>query len=261
LTRAVDAQPGTTGGVRVGAKPGAAWRYSGGGFLLLQLLIEEVTHEPFNDYMHRAVFQPLRMNESTFVDPESTQLAENFMVDGSKLPLSRFTALSAASLFTSAEDLTRFLHAQLQGSAGTSSDRDVLTPATLAAMRMPTARLMGLPIWGLGEILYAPNGAGSYILGHDGNNFPAINTTVRTDPSSGDAIIVLETGREALASEIGGEWTFWRTRRVGLDTLVLFDAQNILIVLAIGALGIIAGGIRKALRPCRALAPAPAQNQ
>jgi len=48
LTRAADAQPGADGIVRVGSEPGTAWRYSGGGYTLLQMIIEDVTGEPFN---------------------------------------------------------------------------------------------------------------------------------------------------------------------------------------------------------------------
>ncbi|HKD21672.1 MAG TPA: serine hydrolase domain-containing protein [Rhizomicrobium sp.] len=236
LTRAKDAMPGASGAVHVGAAPGTAWQYSGGGYLILQLLVEEVTHETFNDYMRRAVLRPLGMRESTFVDPDPAHLADFYGSNGSKAIHYKFTAVAAASLYTSTTDMTRFLEAQRSG-------RGVLNSATLETMRTPQAFLYSLPIWGLGEILYVPNGAGSYIIGHDGNNYPAINTTARIDPASGDGVIVLETGNDTLAREIGGEWAFWHTGTVGLDTLVVFDARNILIVLASGALVILIGAI------------------
>jgi hypothetical protein len=47
---------------------------------------------------------------------------------------------------------------------------------------------------------------------------------------------VLATGSPTLAREIGGEWTFWQTGKVGLDTLLLFDAPGILIVFAAGGI-------------------------
>jgi CubicO group peptidase (beta-lactamase class C family) len=241
LTRAKDAMPGASGAVRVGAAPGTAWQYSGGGYLILQLLIEEVTHEPFNDYMRRAVLRPLGMRESTFADPDPAHLADFYGSDGSKAIHYKFTAIAAASLYTSAADMTRFLAAQRSG-------RDVLSSAALKIMRTPQAFLYSLPIWGLGEILYVPNGAGSYIIGHDGNNYPAINTTARIDPATGDGVIVLETGNDTLAREIGGEWVFWHTGTVGLDTLVVSDARGILIVLASGALVILIGAILVAWR-------------
>jgi CubicO group peptidase (beta-lactamase class C family) len=248
LTRAEDAQPGASGLVRVGAPPGTTWRYSGGGYLILQLLIEEVTHESFNDFMHRAVLQPLGMTESTFVDPDPAHLADFYDADGSKAIHYKFTALGAASLYTSVADMTRFLEAQLPGPDDAPPGRGVLKPATLEAMRVPQAFLYGIPVWGLGETLYVPNGAGSYIIGHDGNNYPAINTTARIDPATGDGIVVLESGSGTLATEIGGEWVFWHTGTVGLDTLAIIDARSILIQLASGIVVILIWAIVTAWR-------------
>ncbi|MDO8288370.1 MAG: serine hydrolase domain-containing protein [Parvibaculum sp.] len=241
LTQATDTLPGADGITRVGAAPGTDWRYSGGGYLLLQLLIEEVTQEPFNDVMRRLVFQPLGMTASTFVDPDPAHLADFYDADGSKAIHYKFTALAAASLYTSADDMTRFLAAQFPGADGAPPGRGVLSPATLETMQTPQAFLFGLAVWGLGETLYVPNGTGSYVIGHDGGNYPAINTTARLDPATGDGILVLQTGSATLAREIGGEWTFWQTGTVGLDTLVMFNLRSILIQLASGALVILIG--------------------
>ena len=241
LSDPVDAYPGRSGVVRVGAQPGRTWRYSGGGYLILQLVIEEVAGEDFNDYMRRAVFAPLGMNASTFVDPDPDHLAEIYAADGSEAVHYRFTATGAASLYTSVADMTRFLEAQVER-PGAAPGRGVLGPETLEAMHAPEAYLHGLPVWGLGESLYAPNGVGGFVIGHDGSNFPAINTTARLDPATGNGLIVLSSGNATLASEIGGEWLHWQTGKVGLDTIVLFDLRRILLVFAAGALVIMAGG-------------------
>ncbi len=241
LTHAADAQPGAGGITRVGARPGTDWRYSGGGYLLLQLLIEEVTREPFNDVMRRMIFRPLGMTQSTFIDPDPAHLVDFYDADGSKVNHSKFVALAAASLYTSTEDMTRFIAAQFPGTDGALPGRGVLSPMTLEAMQRPQAFLYGIPVWGLGETLYVPNGTGGYVIGHDGNNYPAINTTARLDPATGDALLVLETGNATLAREIGGEWTFWRAGSVGLDTLVMFDLRAILVLFASGALVILIG--------------------
>jgi CubicO group peptidase (beta-lactamase class C family) len=242
LSHTSDVLPGTSGIVRVGARPGSTWRYSGGGYLILQLLIEDVTHEPFNDYMRRAVFEPLGMTASTFADPDPDHLVDFYAADGSPAVHYRFTATGAASLYTSATDLTRFLEAHV-GGADASPGRGVLSPATLETMHAPQAFLYGLPVWGLGASLYAPNGAGGFVIGHDGSNYPAINTTARIDPATGNGIVVLSTGSATLAREIGGAWLYWQTGTVGLDTLVLFDLQNILMLFAAGALVIVTGAI------------------
>lgn len=50
-------------------------------------------------------------------------------------------------------------------------------------------------------------------------NAPAINTTARLDPATGDGIVVLESGNPRLATAIGGEWVFWQTGRPDLPTI------------------------------------------
>lgn len=226
LTRAADARPGADGALRVGVRPGERWMYSGGGYTLLQLVIEDVTGERFADYMKRAVLTPLGMTSSTYeLGPEeSARVATFYDADGRPATHYRFTATAAASLYTSAADLTRFLQAQT-ARAGEPPGAPVLRPETWAAMVRPEATIFGLPIWGLGVILYARDEAGGFVVGHDGSNVPAINTTARIDPASGDAILVLLTGAETLATEIGGEWTFWNVGRTDLFSLRLAYRQ------------------------------------
>lgn len=234
LTRAADASPGRDGVTRVGQEPGQ-WDYSGGGYTLLQLLIEEVSGRPFNDYMVETVFRPLGMTRSTYIlEPEPTNVAEFYDVDGSRAIHYRFTALAAASLYTSAADLGRLIAAHTPGANGEPPGRGVLKPETLAAMRKPHARQFGADIWGLGVVLYAPIDGGDFVVGHDGGNAPAINTTARVNPVTGDGIVILESGNTQLATALGGEWVFWSTGYV--DTLTVFlEAKATLLRIAVAA--------------------------
>ncbi len=238
LTRAADADADTGGAVRVGQKPGEAFEYSGGGYTLLQLIVEEVSGKPFNDYMTQAVFAPLGMTGSTFEMPEAAaNLAETFNPDGAREPLRRYTAVAAASLFTSAADMARLIAAHRPGANGEPVGRGVLRPATLAAMRAPQARQYGADVWGMGVVLYAPNRtADDFIVGHDGNNSPAINTSVRLDPTTGDGIVLLETGNRLLATELAAEWVFWTSGKVDFLTVVM-EARSTATRIAIWAGG------------------------
>lgn len=238
LADTTDVLPSADGDIRVGAEPGSGWRYSGGGYLILQLMIEEVTGESFDAFMRREIFAPLGMSDSTFTAPDPARLADIFDLDGSEATHYRFAATGAASLYTSGSDLSMFLQAQTPGEPNVPAGRGVLTPETLQEMATPQAHLFGLPIWGLGVSLYAPTHPG-FVIGHDGQNHPAINTTARLDPATGNGIIVLTTGSATLARQIGGEWTFWQTGKVGLDTLMLFDAPNILLVWLSGMIVIV----------------------
>src|SRR5262249_43559899 len=134
--------------------------------------------------------------------------------------------------YTTALDMTRFVAAHVAGRSGETPGRGVLAPATLALMRAPHASQFGVEIWGLGTMLYAPNGAGDFIIGHDGNNEPAINTAVRLAPATGEGIVVLETGNPLLATELAGEWVYWKTGTV--DFLAFTMATRSMIRLMIG---------------------------
>ena len=240
LTRAADASPGADGAVRVGIAPGSAFKYSGGGYTLLQLIIEEVSGQSFNDYMRSAVFVPLGMTRSTYnlEDASTTNVAEFYDVDGTPAIHYRFTSLAATSLYTSAADVTRFIQAHAIGPSGEPAGRGVLEPRTLDEMRRPHASQLGADIWGLGTMLYAGNNAGGFVIGHDGNNDPAINTAARLDPATGNGVVVLETGNRLLATTMAGEWLFWRTGNVDFLTLTI-EAGSLLRVLAAGGIAIL----------------------
>ncbi len=235
LTRARDASPGKSGAVQLGNDPGSQWQYSGGGYTLLQLVIEEVTGESFAQYMERTVFDPLGMERTTFDHERALQLglAQNFRPDGTTEPFRWYTALAATSLFTTVDDLARFIAAQ-----GPDGEQPVLSQDTLGLIATPHASQMGADIWGLGAMLYAPDNRGGFIIGHDGQNDPAINTAARIDPARGDGIVVLSTGHGSLATELAGEWVFWKTGNV--DTLdFAAGMETALIWLAVGLAAIL----------------------
>ena len=216
LTHPADASPGASGIIKVGYEPGSEWRYSGGGYAILQLLIEEVSGESFEGFMHRVIFRPLGMVRSSYkwTPAAGSTLATSFDVDSKPSTHYRFSAVAATSLYTSVSDLTRFLQAHLPGKNGEPIGRGVLAPATITEMWRPHASKFGEDIWGLGTILYASNNAGGSVVGHDGNNEPAINTSARLNPATGDGIVILETGTPLLATRLAGEWVFWDTGNV-----------------------------------------------
>ncbi|MCT6698297.1 serine hydrolase [Rheinheimera sp. 4Y26] len=52
--------------VRVDLMPGTTWRYSGGGYSIIQLMMTEASKQPFDQLMKVEVLKPLEMNQSTF---------------------------------------------------------------------------------------------------------------------------------------------------------------------------------------------------
>jgi len=233
LTRAADASAGHDGRVRVGVEPGTEFLYSGGGYTLLQLIVEEVSGLSFSDYMKAAVLDPLSMTRSTFMLDDETDVAEFFDERGRSATSYRFTALAAASLYTTTADMTHFLQAHLRGGSGAAPGRGVLRPDTVVEMRRPHGSQFGVDVWGLGTILFAPNKTGSFVIGHDGSNEPAINTAARLDPATGDGIVVLETGNPILATKIASEWVFWNAGKVDL-LLFMIELESLQTTLVAG---------------------------
>jgi len=206
LTKAADGNPFASK-TKVGYAPNTDYKYSGGGYTLMQLLIEEISGRPFNDYMNEAVFKPLGMNRSTFVwsDTLDLTLAKFYDRDGSIAPHYRYTALAAASLYTCVEDLSLFLKAN-------ADENSILSSATKQAMAKVTTLEDGNTIYhGMGPMLYGSNEDGDQIIGHEGGNRPAINTSVRFNLKTNEGYIVLSTGSNGIASSFGEEWVYHNT--------------------------------------------------
>lgn len=216
LTKATDADEGINGEVRVGIKPGSEFKYSGGGYTLLQLLMEEVSGQSFASYMRENVFIPLNMLHSSYVweDSSGLALAEFYNKDGSTAAHHLYTSLAATSLYASLSDLELFFQMFLKGKNNEPIGRNVIKPETLAVMREPHGQSMGVAIWGLGTVLYATTGCNDFIIGHDGKSTPPVNTAVRLNPETGDGIIVLETGNPTIATKLASEWVFLKTGKV-----------------------------------------------
>jgi len=232
LTKASDTEY-SDGVAKVGYEPGSKYMYSGAGYTILQLLIEEISNQSFQEYMTQEVFIPLKMKNSTFVLAEETniQLAQIYTNEGVIRNMNKFTALAAASLFTSTADLSKFLEANI-------SPNPVLSKNTIEKMSRPETFINNIGVYGLGPHLYSQNDPKSNIIGHDGSGNNAINTAIRIDLKSKNGIIVLETGNYNIASGISDEWLYWKA---GISDYVVMQRNKpyILLLLTIGYIVII----------------------
>ena len=110
-------------------QPGEAFHYSNLGFVILQLLIEEVSGRPFADFMQTGILDPLGMSVAGFTppDPSNPMVATAHTSDGSPLPFYRHVALAAGGLFCSIDDLARFACAELKGGQDVISQQGLAT--------------------------------------------------------------------------------------------------------------------------------------
>jgi len=102
-------------GVRIVAQPGSKWDYSGGGYMLLQLMIEDVTGTCFAEFMSPAVLKPLQMTQSGFDASKMPEADLATPYDQGEQPVSyyRYAGLAAAGLYSTANDLAKFVAAGL----------------------------------------------------------------------------------------------------------------------------------------------------
>lgn len=100
--------------VRVVIEPGRTYRYSGGGFIILQLLVGDVTGRQFEELARELVLVPAGMGSSTFQQPLSPILhvraAVGHVSDGTPVPGRWHTLVeqAAGGLWTTPRDLASF---------------------------------------------------------------------------------------------------------------------------------------------------------
>jgi CubicO group peptidase (beta-lactamase class C family) len=156
---------GNTDPVRVGMKPGGMWRYSGGGYTVLQVLLSDLTRRPFDALMKERVLEPVGMTLSTYTSPLPAErwgeAATGYTGDGAPVEESWhvYPEQAAAGLWTTPTELARWGLAILAAYDG--KEGGVLSPATARQMLTP-----GMGNYGLGPAVQANR----VRFGHGGSN-------------------------------------------------------------------------------------------
>jgi CubicO group peptidase (beta-lactamase class C family) len=142
-------KPANTPAILVDTIPGTNWRYSGGGFVVTQLLLEDVTGQPFPTLMHDIVLGPIGMTRSTYEQPlPQNRIAEAAMPyrqSGQPAPGGPhvYPEMAPAGLWTTPSDLARYAIEVQKALAGKSNG--VLSAAMAREMLKP-----GKNQWGIG---------------------------------------------------------------------------------------------------------------
>jgi CubicO group peptidase (beta-lactamase class C family) len=108
-------KPANTAAIRVDQVPGTKWRYSGGGYQVMQQMVIDVTGKPFPKFMEEAVLKPLGMVSSTYAQPLPDDMAVRAAkgyggIFGQRIngAWHVYPEMAAAGLWTTAGDLGRF---------------------------------------------------------------------------------------------------------------------------------------------------------
>jgi CubicO group peptidase (beta-lactamase class C family) len=106
--------PANTPPIRVDTIPGAIWRYSGGGFTVMQQMMIDVTGQPFPQYIQQTVLGPIGMTNSSFDQPQpparAALTAAGYLADRTRVRgrWHVYPEMAAAGLWTTPTDLAKF---------------------------------------------------------------------------------------------------------------------------------------------------------
>ena len=187
--------PANSPPIRVAAMPGAAWSYSGGGYVIVQQMLADLTSTGFADLMGDRVLKPADMHRSSFDQPIAPALKGNaaapYDSKGQPIPGGAHTypEQAAAGLWTTPTDLAHFA-INLQHSLAGKAD-GILSQAAAREMLRP----VGQGSWSMGFRV----GGGSdhpYFM-HGGSNAGFRALLVAFD--DGDGIAVMTNGDGGLA--------------------------------------------------------------
>ena len=143
------ARPANTPPIHIETAPGKEWKYSGGGYIIMQELIVDVTKEPFPEFVQDTVLAPIGMIQSTYQQPLSLGLqllaATPYGPDNTPIRGGAHTypEMAAAGLWATPSDLARYGLEIVTSLRGQSNH--VLSPEMTKQMLTP-----GLGNWGLG---------------------------------------------------------------------------------------------------------------
>jgi CubicO group peptidase (beta-lactamase class C family) len=193
-------KPANTEAIRVDVVPGTLWRYSGGGYVVLQTLMSDVTGEPFPEIMRQLVLQPAGMTRSTYEQPlpknRLSEIATPYRANGDPVQGGPHTypEMAPAGLWTTPTDLAKMAIEVQKEYAGQSSK--ILNQSMAKQM---LSRQTGT--WGLGFGLSNPDHA--LLFGHGGaNEGYRCDLEAYTDSGQGFAIMTNSDSGGALYPEV-----------------------------------------------------------
>jgi len=184
---------GNTPVVTVNQQPGSAWRYSGGGYTVMEQLVEDVSKQSFEQYMQQHILLPLGMNSSNYEQPLDNSLhgkaSAAFYDNGIQIEgdWNNYPEQAAAGLWTTPTDLAKYAIAIQNIRSGQKSD--VLSKATVDSMLTEHKAS-----WGLGPELHK-RGSG-LAFGHGGKNAGFTNYMLAY-ADSGDGFAIMANGDSA----------------------------------------------------------------
>jgi CubicO group peptidase (beta-lactamase class C family) len=192
-------KPANSPPIRVDVEPGTMWKYSGGGYVITQQLLEDITGKPFPQIMQEMVLGPMGMVHSTYEQPlpanRLSEAAMPYAQSGQAVTGGPHTypEMAPAGLWTTPSDLAQYALDIQRSLAGNSNH--VLSVATIRQMLTPV-----LNQWGLGP---ETGGSGDHLyFTHGGANDGFRCNLVAYDSGDGAVVMTNSDAGGAIANEI-----------------------------------------------------------
>jgi CubicO group peptidase (beta-lactamase class C family) len=183
-------KPANSASIRVDIKPGSKYRYSGGGYTVMQQLLIDVLGKPFPDIMRETVLDKIGMINSTYEQPlpESLEVhaARAHRINGNMINgrWHAYPEMAAAGLWTTPSDLCRFAVEIMLSRAGRSNR--VLSQEMVKEMLTDQSESVGLGLflWDEGE---------NFRFMHGGSN-EGFKCTLVAYPEKGQGAAIMTNG-------------------------------------------------------------------
>jgi CubicO group peptidase (beta-lactamase class C family) len=178
---------GNTAKIEVDTIPGSIWRYSGGGYTVMEKVVEDISGLSLDDYMSKNILLPIGMKNSTYQQPISKKFQNNISAAYDKNGKlikglwNNYPEQAAAGLWTTPSDLAMYC-IEIQDIAQGKKD-GILTKETVKRMLSKHKN-----DWGLGPSLQ--NEKDSLIFGHGGKNAGFTND-MKAFAYQGNGVIVM----------------------------------------------------------------------
>jgi CubicO group peptidase (beta-lactamase class C family) len=214
---------------------GTSYNYSNANYMVLGLLLQTISQEPYGDYIEQHIFRPLEMSHS-FTSQDQARRAD--LATGYRYwfgwPVAfdapdLAAALPAGGLISTAEDMTHYLAMYLGG--GMYNGRTLLSAAGIAQMERPPAQTAGT-YYGMGWATGTVGGVNviwhsGVLVPHGGWGIIVLENVNSGNPLVASQIRVLENGVTRLVAGDQG------TTETGIGTVYLLFDLVVMIVIAV----------------------------
>lgn len=195
-------------------EPGSGFLYSNVNFNLLELLIEEVTGESFENYMQQEVLKPLGMRNSTYTWNENLNPSDpvGYDLKGNPVKMYVYPEKGSGGLLADVEDIARFVSAGMTGRYYRSGD--VLELASVEKLYSREVELSDIysniaGSYGLGHFVESLSDD-KYAISHGGQGHGWM-THFHSVPEEGEGIVILTNSQRSwpFISYILNDWSEW----------------------------------------------------